>query len=90
LRREILGDNQQDRYVHGLPPTSILFKNVPYGPKGVKVLTDHVMTPNANQVRSVNAEFDPAKASSADLLAGLAAAGILPPIYRSLGSGEDK
>jgi hypothetical protein len=59
-------------------------------PRWAKVLTDHVMTPNPHQVRSVNAEFDPAKASSGDLLAGLAAAGLLAPAFASPDSSDNK
>ena len=53
---------------------AIQFKNytTPQGTKG-----SFVLVKNPNQIRSVNAAFDPAKKESSNLLAGLGGAGIL-------------
>ncbi len=64
---------------------AIKFNNytTPDGRKGVSF----ILVKNPEQLRSVNAQFDPKKKDSANLLASLAGGGILTAV---IGSGEDE
>jgi len=73
----------------GAKPDAIILRNMPTkaGDGPVRV-SDVAVVLDPSRIRSVFAAFDPAKAQSSDLLAGLAAAGLIVPMVGLPGTGN--
>jgi hypothetical protein len=73
----------------GTPPDTVIFRNMPTHVIGHPPRTSDVaIVLDPTRIRSVLAAFDPTKAHSADLRAGLAAAGLIVPMAGAVGNAD--